>query len=135
MIDDLLEHILVINIQVSILKVVDTLESTRHNFTACLLLFHPNPPFVFESFWHCHRRMWITQLFIFKYLPSFVTSPLFCLNTLLKTLCMKYHYLISEKDHVNGGLPVNDSAVSLSFVLVLFFRCDWDFLHWNFVSF
>jgi len=46
---------------------------------------------------------------------------------------MGHHYLISEKDHVNGGLPVYDRAISLSFVLVLFFRCDWDFLHWNFL--
>jgi len=33
---------------------------------------------------------------------------------------MKYHYLVSEKDHVNGGLPVNDSAMSLGFLLVSF---------------
>jgi len=46
---------------------------------------------------------------------------------------MKYYYLVSEKDHVNGGLHVNDSAISLSFVLVSFFRCDWDLLPWNFV--
>jgi len=49
MIDDPLDRILVINIQVSILKVVDTLEFSRQNST-CLLLFHPIPPFVFESF-------------------------------------------------------------------------------------
>lgn len=126
---------LAINIQVSILKVVDTLEFSRQNSTARLPQFHLIPPFVFEPFWHCHRRMWITQLLIFKYLQSFFSSSLFCLNILLKTLCMIYHYLVSGKYHVNGGFPVDDNAISLSFVLISLFRCDWDFLHWNFVSF
>lgn len=135
MIDDLLDHLLVINIQVSTPDVSYSLEFSRQNSTACLLLFQPIPPFVFESFRHCHSSMWVTQLLIFKYLQSLVTLPLFLLNIFLKTLYMKYHYLVSEKDLINGGLPVNDSAISLRFVLVLFFRCDWAFLHWNFVRF
>jgi hypothetical protein len=29
---------------------------------------------------------------------------------------MKCHYLVSEKDLINGGLPVNDSPISLRFI-------------------